>query len=121
MSLPDFFFERVTSEIHQQMEGVLALSERLSRQHLTPDAQTCVSGVSEAATSVLRIISASMDLKTAAIEGLKFAPEPKRLRDLVDDLEARWRDRATEAGVTLLVSYDGDPEATAVIDPSRTL
>ena len=121
MSLPDFFFERVTSEIHQQMEGVLALSERLSRQHLAPDAQTCVAGVSEAATSVLRIISASMDLKTASIEGLKFDPEPKRLRDLVDDLEARWRDRAAEAGVTLLVSYDGDPEATAVIDASRTL
>ena len=28
MSLPEFFYERVTSEIHQQMEGVLALAER---------------------------------------------------------------------------------------------
>ena len=121
MSLPDFFFERVTSEIHQQMEGVLALAERLSRQHLAPDAQTCVAGVSEAAATVRAIVAASMDLKTAATDGLAFSPEPKRLRDLVDDLEARWRDRALEAGVTLLVSYDGDPEATAVLDPARTL
>ena len=121
MSLPDFFFERVTSEIHQQMEGVLALAERLSRQHLTPDAQTCVAGVAEAAATVRQIISASMDLKSAATEGLRFDPAPKRLRDLVDDLEVRWRDRAAEAGVTLLVSYDGDPEATAVIDANRVL
>ena len=42
MSLPEFFFERVTSEIHQQMEGVLALSERLARQPMAPDAQDCV-------------------------------------------------------------------------------
>jgi CheY-like chemotaxis protein len=121
MSLPDFFFERVTSEIHQQMEGVLALAERLSRQHLTADAQTCVAGVAEAAASVRQIISASMDLKTAADAGLTFDPAPKRLRDLVDDIEARWRDRAVEAGVTLLVSYDGEPEATAVIDAARVL
>jgi CheY-like chemotaxis protein len=103
------------------MEGVLALAERLSRQHLTGDAQTCVAGVTEAAATVRRIISASMDLKTASSEGLKFDPAPQRLRDLVDDLEGRWRERATEAGVTLLVSYDGDPEATAVIDSARTL
>lgn len=121
MSLPDFFFERVTSEIHQQMEGVLALAERLSRQHLTPDAQTCVAGVAEAAASVRQIISASMDLKSAADAGLAFDPAPKRLRDLVDEIETRWRDRAVEAGVTLLVSYDGDPEATAVIDNGRVL
>jgi CheY-like chemotaxis protein len=121
MSLPDFFFERVTSEIHQQMEGVLALAERLSRQHLTPDAQTCVAGVAEAAASVRQIISASMDLKTASTEGLAFEPGPKRLRDLVDDIEARWRERAVESGVTLLVSYDGEPEATAVIDAARVL
>jgi CheY-like chemotaxis protein len=121
MSLPDFFFERVTSEIHQQMEGVLALAERLSRQHLTPDAQTCVAGVTEAAASVRQIISASMDLKTAADQGLTFDATPKRLRDLVDDVETRWRERASEAGVTLLVSYDGDPEATAVIDTARVL
>jgi CheY-like chemotaxis protein len=121
MSLPDFFFERVTSEIHQQMEGVLALAERLSRQHLTADAQTCVAGVAEAAASVRQIISASMDLKTAADSGLTFDPAPKRLRDLVDDIESRWRVRAVEAGVTLLVSYDGEPEATAVIDTTRVL
>jgi CheY-like chemotaxis protein len=121
MSLPDFFFERVTSEIHQQMEGVLALAERLGRQHLTPDAQTCVAGVAEAAATVRQIVAASMDLKTAATDGLAFKPEPKRLRDLVDDLEARWGERAQASGVTLLVSYDGDPEATAVLDADRTL
>ena len=39
MSSQQFVFERVTSEIHQQMEGVLALADRLARQPLGPDAQ----------------------------------------------------------------------------------
>src|SRR5436305_1390720 len=42
MSLPAFFFDRVTADIRQQMDGVLALTEQLSRQRLTPDAQARV-------------------------------------------------------------------------------
>ena len=67
MSLPEFFYERVTSEIHQQMEGVLALAERLARQPMGADAQACVAGVVEAARTVRQILASSDDLKDAAI------------------------------------------------------
>ena len=30
MSLPEFFFDRVTADIRQQMEGILALADQLS-------------------------------------------------------------------------------------------
>ena len=80
MSLPDFFFERITSEIHQQMEGVLALAERLARQPLGADAQACVAGVSEAAACVRQILASSADLKAAATQGMVFDPAPKRVR-----------------------------------------
>ena len=121
MSLPDFFFERVTSEIHQQMEGVLALAERLARQPLSADAQTCVAGVAEAAACVRQILASSADLKDAATSGMAFEPAPKRLRDLADEIEARWGQRAAKSGVTLLVSYDGAPEMTALIDSTRVM
>lgn len=39
----------------------------------------------------------------------------------MDDLEARWRDRAEGAGATLLVSYDGQPDCAAMIDHGRLL
>lgn len=121
MSSKEFFFERVTREIHQQMEGVLALAERLARQPLGPDAQACVAGVTEACLNVRGIVASSMDLMSASETGIELNLAPHRLRDLVDDLETRWGDRARASGVTLLVSYDGDPEASAIVDAPRIL
>jgi len=119
MSLPEFFFERVTSEIHQQMEGVLALAERLSRHPMGADAQACVAGVAEAACTVRQILASSTDLKSAATDGLTFKLEPKRLADLADEIHGRWQDRALAGGVTLLFSYDGDPDTMVLIDAGR--
>lgn len=119
MSLPEFFYERVTSEIHQQMEGVLALAERLARQPMGVDAQACVAGVAEAARAVRQILASAADLKTAATDGLSFDPHPKRAADVADEVQARWQDRATDSGVTLLVSYDGAPDAMVMIDGGR--
>lgn len=119
MSLPEFFFERVTSEIHQQMEGVLALAERLARQPMSADAQACIAGVAEAAKGVRQILSSAADLKVAASHGLAFDPHPKYAAELADEVQARWQDRATDSGLTLLVSYDGDPDALVVVDAAR--
>ncbi len=119
MPLSEFFFDRVTEEIRAQLEGVLALTDRLNRQHLAVDAQACVDGVDEAATAVCRLLAATHDLKTAAKQQLSLNPEPRQLRDLMDEVQERWISRARESGVTLLVSYEGDPAATALIDPFR--
>jgi len=70
MSLPDFIFDRVTADIRQQMAGIAALTDQLARQRLTPDAQTCVAGVAEAAESVRRVLTAALDLRAVTSEGL---------------------------------------------------
>jgi len=62
-----------------------------------------------------------MDLRRAATGELALSPAPALLRDLSDAVEARWAPRAAEGGSTLLFSYDGDPEAAAVIDADRVL
>ena len=62
MSLPDYFFERVTADIRQQMDGVLALAEQLGRGRLTPDAAACVDGVADAAAGVRRMLDCAADL-----------------------------------------------------------
>lgn len=121
MSLPAFFFDRVTADIRQQMDGVLALTEQLSRQRLTPDVQACVSGVEEAATGVRRMLTAALDLRSVATEGMTTDAAPVRLRELVDEVHSRWQPAAAMSGVTLLVSYDGDPDVCAVADRQRLL
>jgi CheY-like chemotaxis protein len=121
MSLPEFFFDRVTADIRQQMDGVLALTEQLGRQRLTADGEACVASVAEAAASVRRMLDAALDLRVVAQVGVELQPEPIRLRELMDEIHERWQPRAASAGVTLLVSYDGDPEAAAMADRKRLL
>jgi CheY-like chemotaxis protein len=121
MSLQAFFFDRVTAEIFQQMDGILALTEQLSRQRLTPDAQSCVTSAGEAADGVRRMLETAVDLRKVTHHGLTLEPAPLRLRELVDEVHSRWEPAAAMSGVTLLVSYDGDPDACALGDRNRLL
>lgn len=119
MSPSEFFFDQVTEEIRIQVEGMRALTERLGRQHLSADATACVEGIDEAASTVSRLLMTAQDLKTAATERLSLSLAPRQLRDLMDEVQERWITRARESGVTLLVSYEGDPAAAALIDAHR--
>lgn len=119
MSLPEFIFERVTADIRQQMAGILALTDQLLRQRLTPDAQACVSSVAEAAAGVRRIVEASLELNS--LSGGAPDPAPVRLRDLMDEIQEHWRPAAAMGGVTLLVAYDGDPDTTISADRARLI
>jgi CheY-like chemotaxis protein len=119
MSFSEFTSERIAAEILQQMEGVLALTDRLSRERLGPEAEQCVDGVTEAAASVRRILTDSIELKAAADGGLSFAPQAHRLQDVMDEIQTRWERRTANSGATLLVSYDGDPDACAMVDAPR--
>src|SRR5262245_1293539 len=120
-SLSEPLFERLTAEIRQQMDGVLALVDRMGRNALSADAQACVAGVTEAAESVTRILDRAMDLHTTAGGTIALHPEPQQLRDLIDQLQDRWQERAAANGVTLLAAYDGDPVACAMVDGQRLL
>lgn len=121
MSLPDYFFNRVTTDVRQQMEGVIALTDQLMRQRLSADGEACVASVAEAAAGVTRLLDAARDLKGLEVIGPALHLEPVRLRELMDEIQEHWQRRAAEAGVTLLVSYDGDPEAAAMADRRRLL
>jgi hypothetical protein len=55
------------------------------------------------------MLSAALDLKDVALKGVSLELAPVRLREVMDEIEARWQPRAAAAGVTLLVAYDGDP------------
>lgn len=121
MSLPDFLTERVAGEIRQQMDGVRALAEQLGRHRLSPEGDACVAGIEEAAAGVSRLLAAITDLQGVARDGLPQDLAPVRLREVMDEIETRWQPRAALAGVTLLVAYDGDPDAVALTDRDRLL
>jgi CheY-like chemotaxis protein/signal transduction histidine kinase len=113
--------ERMAHDIGHHLEGVLAFTERLEQTRLTPDASAYVRAIGDTSRDMSQVLGRAMDLRRVATGGLSLSPAPSLLRDLSDAVEARWSPRAAEGGSTLLFSYDGDPEATALIDADRVL
>jgi CheY-like chemotaxis protein len=113
--------ERMACDIGHHLEGVLAFTERLEQSRLTPDAAAYVRAIGDTSRDMSQVLGRAMDLRRAATGGLALTPVPSLLRDLSDAVEARWSARAAEGGSTLLFSYDGEPEAAALIDADRVL
>jgi two-component system, sensor histidine kinase len=112
---------RVGPRVRQQMDEVLALSRRLAGQKLGPDAQACVDGIIETASSVAAMLDGARDLRSASAGELDLKIAPLPLRGLLDDIQVRWQFRMRSFGATLLASYDGDPEAMVMADARRLI
>ncbi len=113
--------ERMAVEIGSHLDGVLAITERLEQQRLTPDSAAFVRAIGDTSRDMGATVGRAIDLHRSSQGQLTFTPAPTRLRDLADALEARWAGRAQEGGSTLLVSYDGDPECGVEADGERLL
>ena len=113
--------ERMAHDIGHHLEGVLSFTERLEQSRLTPDASAYVRAIGDTSRDMSQVLGRAMDLRRAATGGLTLTPTPSLLRDLSDAVEARWAPRAAEGGSTLLFSYDGAPDAAALIDADRIL
>ena len=111
--------ERLASEFRQQMDAILVMAEGLSRQALSPHAQAHIAGIVETAQAVRELAANALDMTLSRTGALTFESRPQRLAGFVDELQARWQPRAIAAGATLMLAYDGDPEATAALDAAR--
>jgi len=113
--------ERMAADITHHLNGVLAITERLEQQRLTPDANAFVRAIGDTSRDMGAMLGRAMDLHRSAVGQLSMTPTPLRLRDLADAVEARWSARAAEGGSTLLFSYDGEPECGVEVDGERLL
>ena len=113
--------DRMADDIGHHLEGVLSFIARLEQQRLNPDAAAYVRAIGATSRDMNDMLNRAMDLHRSATGVLTLAPAPHRLCDLSDAVEARWGARAAEGGSTLMFSYDGDPDTTALIDADRML
>jgi Signal transduction histidine kinase len=113
------FLAIMSHELRTPMNGVLAVAELLRRQPLTEAAQAHVQTIVDSSETLLRILEDALDLSKAEAGELDIAPAPTPLRALTDDIQAMWEPRASQDGVTLLVSYEGDTELAALVDGVR--
>jgi signal transduction histidine kinase/CheY-like chemotaxis protein len=113
------FLTVMSHEIRTPMNGVMAVAELLQRQPLGRDAQAYVQTIIDSSETLLRVISDALDLSRAEAGEMELNAQPGFVRELMDDLQGEWSPRAVQDGVTLLVSYDGDPDQAAEYDASR--
>ena len=106
-------------EFRSHVQGLLAMTDRLARQHLSADSLAQVRSIEAASRTLLRLADDAKDMLHARQGRLELNLRPQPLRALMDDVQTRWADRTREAGVALLISYDGAPELSAVIDGDR--
>lgn len=113
------FLAVMTHELRTPMNGVLAVADLLRRQPLNKQAQAHVATIMESSEALLRILQDALDLARAEAGELELVPEATPLRALMDEVQTTWAPRAAQDNVTLMVSYEGDTELSAMIDARR--
>ncbi len=113
--------ERICTEVREPVAHALAAADGLKRLRLPEGAAQHLETISEAAHTTLSLLDTAAELQKADAGRLEIAAAPRRLQELMDDIDARWGSHADTAGVTLLVSYDGAPDCAAIIDAARLM
>ncbi|KQY96641.1 response regulator [Brevundimonas sp. Root1423] len=113
------FLAIMSHELRTPMNGVLAVAELLRRQPLNAQAHAHVTTIVDSSETLLRILQDALDLSRAEAGELELHAAPTPLRGLMDDVQSLWEPRASQDNVTLMVSYEGDTDLTAVIDGVR--
>jgi CheY-like chemotaxis protein len=113
--------ERICAEVREPIAHALAAADGLKRLRLPDGASAHLETIAEAAHTTLSLLDVASELQKADAGRLEITPSTRRLQELMDDIDARWRDPATSAGVTLLVSYDGTPDCAVMVDGARLM
>ena len=110
------FLSRLGEEIVSPLQEITAAAERLRRLSSRDDVLAQVEMIELQGGAALGLLQSAADLQRAERGQREHSPEPRRVQDLMDEVESRWQARAENGGVTLLCSYDGDPDCVANLD-----
>ena len=113
------FLAVLSHELRTPLNGVLAVAELLQRQPLGSDAQAYVQTIVDSSDTLLRTLADAVDLARAEAGELVLEPKPTLVREVMDEVQQTWGPRARQDGVTLLISFDGDPDLAAELDAGR--
>ncbi len=111
--------EELSVGIGRHLHNLIGFAERLGRQSLPADARAWVRAIADTSGDLHDLTVQARELHRAQFERLELTLAPCRLRDLADLIDGHWSGRGQGDGPKVMVSYDGDPGAAAVIDAER--
>jgi signal transduction histidine kinase len=87
------FLASLAAELNAGLHGVLALTELLERQPLGGDAPAYVRTLADCGRTLINVLADALEVSATQLQA-ESAPEPVRLRDLLDEVQAEWMPRA---------------------------
>ena len=113
------FVRTLTDALASPLKGIEAFTQLIKRQPQSDISNDYLRAIQHAAHEGHSLLQQARDLCEAEAGHLALNKEPIVLRSFMDEITADWTRRAESAGVTLMVSYDGDTELAAMIDGPR--
>ena len=113
------FLAVMSHEIRTPLNGVLAVAEVVGRQLTQEPLRPYVETIISSGQTLLRLLNDALDLSRAEAGRLELEASPFRAEAIVKDIDALWRARASEAGLRLVTSFQGDPGLWALGDAVR--
>ena len=98
------------------LNGLMAMGELLQRQPLAEPARAQLQAMLDAGRRMTGILSGVIETVDASTPP---APTPMSLRELVDDVDARWRSERRGEAAQFLVSCNAAPDLLILADPAR--
>ncbi len=111
--------QALTREVLAEIEGANTFLEALERQPLTADGAACVAALRACTGGIRQVMRRAGALHDGQTGLASLTPAATRLADVIEGLDARWSDRAAQAGVALLTSFDGPPDLAGLVDAER--
>ncbi len=96
------------------LNGLLAMGELLQRQLLSETVQVQLQAMLDAGRRMTGMLRDSIEAGDASVSSA-----PTALRELIDDVGARWRAHQGEEKAQFLISSNAPPDLRVVVDPVR--